>query len=396
MKSKIFKLLFVCVFIFTAFLLNSCNKSKQANKEIVYSNSENNEQNNEQNNQNLEVNNNLNNNQSNINTEIPDVNSEETPFFIRNQISEFLSGLIRIKVDTNNYEDCIDSSRLFKQDGSEHVRVYRIHNIQQYDAISDYVTYSNNLSFSNNIYPFYLDDTEGFTDEMLASLELSDSLITTMAVTTKDADIFTKFDEYIVLGKLNFMPLDGGSFNSSEIDQQYNMLDYTTKDLSLLQSTKYSSFLLIPIKDGKISFKGLSEQQILEYSSVSRDNLFQFNPYLEEEYRLKEGDTLEDIERWYIELTKLVANSPVQYGKDSIKYDDGTVYHKVYMYDIIDGEKVLNKEKFFYAYIYEGWKLQILNDDLYIIKGYNDTIYIETLNEKNQYEKLYLYSDIFS
>lgn len=402
MRDNFLRLFLVCIFLCVSLFILSCTNSVQKDKESIENSGEINQSgqtNDEQNIENTIAGNNSNNSQSNnqssINKEVPNITLEDTQFFIRNQISELLSGLIRIKVDVNNYEDCVDSSKINFEDGTEQVRVYRIHNIQQYDTISDYVTYSNKLSYDNNIYPYYQDDTEGFTDEMLASLKLSDSLITKMAVTTRDSEIFTKFDEYIILGKFYYMPLDGGSFNSSESNKPYRMLDYTYKNENIFQNTKYSSYLVIPIKDGKISFSGLTNQEILEYSSDTGNNFFQFNPYLEEKYRLNEGDSLEDIEKWYIELTKLVANSPVAYGKNAIKYDDGTIYHKVYVYDIVDGEKILNKDKYFYGYIYEGWKLQILDDDQYIIKGYNDTIYIDILDENNRTSKLYLYSDIF-
>ena len=396
MKRNFFHLFLLCVIFSLCLVLSSCTGSTQTDKNLEENNQSSNiiENNNSTNNN--QNNNNQNNNNQNTEQGTTNNSSDELPFFIRNKTSEVLVGLIRIKVNTERYEDCIDSERLIFQDGTEKVRVYRMENIFQYDTISDYVTYTNGFVYDNNIYPYYRDETDGFTEEMLKSLELSDYLLTKMAVTLEDSEIFTKFDEYVILAKENRFMLDGGSFKSSDTNKPYWMIDYTRLWDFGMNLGKYSSYCVIPIKDGKISFEGLSDDIAEKYLSEEYDNLFQFNPYLEEEYRLNEGDTLEDIEKWYIELTKLVSNSPVAYGDESIKYDDGTVYHKVYMYDIIDGEKVLNKEKFFYAYIYEGWKLQILNDDLYIIKGYNDTIYIEILNDKNQYEKLYLYSDIFS
>lgn len=402
MRRNYLHLFLLCVVLSLCIVLSSCSNSTQKddnpidNNQGVNSNINENNNNNQQSTNNGEVNNSTNNNQGSTGQENTNTSEDELPFFIRNKTSEVLVSLIRIKVNTDVYEDCINSGKMIMQDGTEKVRVYRIENIFQYDNISDHVTYNNNMYSSHSVYPYYFDDTEGFTKEMLDSLELSDYLLTKMAVTLNDGEIFTKYDEYIILAKVNKLSLDGGSFISSENNSSYDMIDYTTYPEDVISIGRYSSYCVIPIKDGKICFDGLSEDIIEKYVSEENDNLFQFNPYLKEEYRLNEGDTLEDIENWYIELSKLVSNSPTRHGYEAIKYDDGTIYHKVYIYDIIDGEKVLNKEKYIYAYIYEGWKLQVLNDDLYIIKGYNDTIYIEILDDNNKTTKLYLYSDIFS
>lgn len=135
-------------------------------------------------------------------------------------------------------------------------------------------------------------------DNLETGVDISYNGILKLIIDKSKVEFFTKYDEYLISLNLSSYSLIGEYF---EEGKQYNVVDWVF----------VPDELVLPLKDGKVYF---NDEVLKEIENIliepQYDNILSFNDFIEEEYRLFNGDGYEQISKWYNAVMYMLENAP--------------------------------------------------------------------------------------